>query len=81
MLFTNITQLMSAYGVKGFTEFRISRKGNWVISGEGSSTQYWNDGYSSGGWYEYYIVTAVYANDGTGTLINYQIHEIDGWSF
>jgi hypothetical protein len=80
-MFTNITELMKSYEMKGFTEFRVSRKGNWVVSGSGSRTQYWNDGYASGGEYESYAITAVYANDGTGTLINYQIEEIDAWSF
>lgn len=79
-IFKNISGLKRAFGIEAFTESRLSRKGNWVVSGEGSTTHY-SDVYFGAGTVEYYSVTAVYKNDETGTLIDWSYELVDDYTF
>lgn len=79
-MFTNISQLMAAYYVTSFKTFRLSRKGNWVVTGIGEHAFYNGSEWDSSGRMEYYTMTAVYKNDGMGTLIEYAVDE-DGYDF
>lgn len=79
-MFKNISDLKKAFDIQDFAESRVSRKGNWVVSGEGVKT-YYSDAYFGAGTVEYYSICAVYKNDETGTLIGWSCELIDEYTF
>jgi hypothetical protein len=64
-MFKNISDLKNAFGIEDFIESRLSRKGNWVVSGDVWTVDYPAEYHGGAGTITIHSISAVYKNDGS----------------